>query len=174
MPEDAPIAAPARALELEYNSLRAEILKRIELRQQIVSMMLTLAGIFLGVGLSQDMVALIYPPLAAFLCSAWAQNDFRVRELARYIRQNLEPSMPGMGYERAVFERRFGVKGDPRRSHVVPHSGIFLFTQLMAIGIDLFRVWPPEMNPARVILLAVAVASVVIVWWLARDGNRQS
>lgn len=33
-----------RGIELEYNSLRGEILKRIELRQQIISVTLTLAG----------------------------------------------------------------------------------------------------------------------------------
>ena len=73
-------------VDLEYNSLRGEILKRIELRQQIISITLTLAGIFLSFGLSTDTVALIYPPLAAFLSIAWAQNDFRIRDLATYIR----------------------------------------------------------------------------------------
>ena len=34
-------------IDLEYNALRSEIIKRIELRQQLISIALTLAGIFL-------------------------------------------------------------------------------------------------------------------------------
>ena len=42
---------------LEYNSLRGEILKRIALRQQIISVTLTLAGVFLVFGLTTATVA---------------------------------------------------------------------------------------------------------------------
>ncbi|MGZ9234768.1 MAG: hypothetical protein ACXW4E_04520 [Anaerolineales bacterium] len=71
-----------RSIEMEYASLRGEIRKRIEMRQQIVSVTLTLAGIFLGVGLATQTVTLVYPPLAMFLAFGWAQNDFRIRDLA--------------------------------------------------------------------------------------------
>src|SRR3990172_6680735 len=55
-----------RGIELEYTTLRSEILKRIEMRQQIVSIALTLAGTFLGAGLSNESGALIHPTLDAF------------------------------------------------------------------------------------------------------------
>jgi hypothetical protein len=64
----------------EYNALRDEILKRIELRQQFVSMTLTIAGVFLGIGVTTDTIALVYPLLATFLAIGWAQNDLRKHE----------------------------------------------------------------------------------------------
>ncbi len=53
-------------VDLEYNSLRGEIIKRIELRQQMVTVTLTIAGVFLGVGITNKAVALVYPPIAYF------------------------------------------------------------------------------------------------------------
>jgi hypothetical protein len=43
--------------ELEYTSIRAEILKRIELRQQLMSITLTLAGAFIGFGVSNTLLS---------------------------------------------------------------------------------------------------------------------
>ena len=50
--------------KLEYNALRSEVLKRIEMRQQIMSITLTLAGVFIGFGLKDSEVAFIYPFIA--------------------------------------------------------------------------------------------------------------
>jgi hypothetical protein len=48
------------------------------MRQQLVAVTLSLGGAFMAVGITQPTVALVYPPLAAFLALAWAQNDYRV------------------------------------------------------------------------------------------------
>jgi uncharacterized membrane protein YqaE (UPF0057 family) len=117
-----------RGMELEYNTLKSEILKRIEMRQQIVAVALTLAGVFLGVGLSKENISLIYPPLAAFLALGWGQNDFRIRDAARYIRENLEGKMPGLRYETNIQEKRFEKSSglESWRFVVLSHGGIFI------------------------------------------------
>lgn len=160
-------------IALEYNALRSEILKRIELRQQIISITLTLAGIFLSFGLTTDTVALIYPPLAAFLALGWAQNDFRIRDLAVYIRENLETKVSGLRYETYVQESRtrnnnFGAW----RFVVISHSGIFIFTQAMAIGIELLKFSPLVLSPLKWALLIVDVISIGIVILVARESRR--
>jgi ABC-type polysaccharide/polyol phosphate export permease len=56
--------------KMEYETLRDEIIKRVELRQQLLSITLGFAGAFLGVAVSfptTPSVALIYPPIALFL-----------------------------------------------------------------------------------------------------------
>jgi hypothetical protein len=88
----------------EYTALRAEILKRIELRQQFIAMTLTIAGVFLGVGVTTDTIALVYPLLSTFLAISWAQNDSNIRRLAVYIRGHLENKTPYLGWETYVQE----------------------------------------------------------------------
>jgi hypothetical protein len=159
-----------RGTEMEYASLRGEILKRIEMRQQIVSVTLTLAGIFLGVGLSTQLVALVYPPLAMFLAFGWAQNDFRVRDLAKYIREKIETAFPNSGYETYVHEQRGVHKGlGSWRFVVLSHGGIFLFTQLMAIGIGFFDF---TFDTLGWTLLTIDIITVFIVTWLMRQAGR--
>ena len=160
-------------VDLEYNSLRGEILKRIELRQQIISITLTLAGIFLSFGLSTDTVALIYPPLAAFLSIAWAQNDFRIRDLATYIRENLETAPIGLGYETYVQRVRSNNKKlGAWRFVVISHTGICIFTQLMAVGIELLKSMPIVLTPLEWVLLVIDFISILVVLLFAGRSSR--
>ena len=158
-----------RTIEMEYASLRGEILKRIELRQQIVSVTLTLAGIFLGVGLSAQTVTLVYPPLAMFLAFGWAQNDFRIRDLASYIRERLEVFTPNVGYESYVQAQRGKNKGlGSWRFVVFSHGGIFLFTQMMAIGIGLAKFSNDVVGWS---LLGIDIVTALVVIWLMNQAG---
>ena len=73
-----PLSSSA-GVDLEYKSLRDEILLRINLRQQLLSYTLALSAALVGVGLQSPRVALLYPPFAFFLALGWMQNDYRVR-----------------------------------------------------------------------------------------------
>ena len=173
MPSKQNKPADTHGIDLEYNSLRGEILKRIELRQQIISITLTLAGIFLSFGVSTDTVALIYPPLAAFLAIAWAQNDFRIRDLATYIRENLETTSIGLGYETYVQQARAkNKKPGGWRYVVISHTGIFIFTQLMAIGIELLKSMPIVFTPLEWVLLVIDFISIFVVILFAGRSSR--
>ena len=160
---------------LEYVALRSEILKRIELRQQLISITLTLAGVFLGVGLGTESVALIYPPLAMFLAFGWAQNDFRIRNLAEYIREFIEIPGSGLQYETMVQAGRVSIKGLGNwRFVVISHVGIFLFTQSMAIIIELARINFnfTLLSTTQWILFCIDLLSMLFVVWIARKSTR--
>jgi len=160
-------------IELEYNSLRAEIIKRIELRQQLVSIALSLAGLFLSFGLTTDLVALIYPPIAAFLAVGWAQNDGAIRNLAGYIREKLETSSIGLNYETYIQGfRKQSKKTGVRRYVVVSHAGVFLSTQVMAICIELLKSWALPFSGLKWGLLLIDVISIGAVLWIARGTKR--
>jgi hypothetical protein len=150
---------------IEYKALRDEVLKRIELRQQFVSMTLTIAGVFLGVGATTATVALVYPPLAAFLAIAWMQNDERVKSLAKYIRRHIESSVPGLGWETHVQAERKATRMRSWRFIITSHVGIFLLTQVMAIGVGLLKF---TSTSVEWVLLGVDLVAVWVVAWVMR------
>lgn len=143
------------ALMAEYATLREEMIKRIDLRQQLMSMTLTLAAVFLGVGLGTNSIALIYPVIAALLALAWSQNDFRTRRAAEYIRDRLETRIKGLGWETYCQQQR-----RDWRQVVFAHGGIFLTTQAMAVVVGLFSFTP---TLPQFILLGIDALSMVYV-----------
>jgi hypothetical protein len=157
-------------LELEYKTLRDEIVKRIELRQQIVAVTLTLAGVFLSVGLAFDAVVLIYPILALFLALGWAQNDLRIASTATYIRENIEPSFPGLNFETWNQQRRGENKRTgPWRFVVLSHGGVFLVTSILAIGIGLANF---VLSPIEILLLVCDFISLGLVFLILSRSRR--
>jgi len=174
--ETEPDKSEHRGIEIEYAALRSEILKRIEMRQQIMAATLTLAGVFLAVGLSKENVSLIYPPLAAFIAIGWGQNDFRIRFAARYIRDNLERRMPGLGYESYIHSSRQRTKLEKGRRLeswrfvVLSHGGILLITQMLAVGIDIPRM---AFSPLKISLYLIDLLAIVtVIWAMGQTGRK--
>jgi hypothetical protein len=155
-------------VKIEYSSLRSEILKRIELRHQFMSITLTIAGVFLGIGVTTAAIALVYPPLAAFLAIGWAQNDLRIRDLATYIRERLEASTPGLDWETYVQDLREETRMRSWRFLVLSHGGVFLFTQGMAIVLGLLKF---SYTPVERVLLGIDVVAVLFVFWIVRQAR---
>lgn len=86
----------------EYESLREEVLKRLEFQNQTITLTLIVAGTFLTVATQSAngyLLLFIYPILACFLALGWFQNNLRIRLINIYIRNNIEPYIPGKGWE---------------------------------------------------------------------------
>jgi hypothetical protein len=171
--QQTPTATELRGMELEYTALRSEILKRIELRQQVISVTLTLAGAFLGVGLTKESVVLIYPLLAALLALGWAQNDFRIKISARYIRDKLESHLPGLNYETSLQEERKAKSGGlgSWRFITISHGGIILITQLAAIVIEFLVHWAKFRSLTWTLLSVDVIAVIIVIWLLTKMGR---
>lgn len=128
-----------KGAELEYNALRAELLKRIELRQNLISITLTLASALLGFGLTHTPVALVLPPLTVFLALLWVNNDVRFKQIGKYLQQ-IESQIPGLGWE--TYYRQdiksqtilFGIS-----LSILAPAGTFLVTEILAIGIGFLK-----------------------------------
>lgn len=158
-------------LQLEYNALRSEILKRIDIRQQLTSITLSIAGLFLGFGLSNVGVAFIFPPIAFLLATAWAQNEIRVRQLGTYIHERLESKIEGLGWETYRMQRRPETRLGRLPLVGLSPGGTFLVTQLIAIGIGLakFTYTPLEWG-----LLGIDAIAVLLILWLFYYVQRAS
>jgi len=159
-----------KGLELQYNALRDEILKRIELRQQLIAITLTIAGALLAVGINNDLVALIYPPLAMFLALGWSQNDLRIRFISRYIREKIEPLVPGLGFEGYTHSANKERRGlESQGFTVLSHSGTFILTQAMALGLGIFNL---KFSALKLCFIGIDVIAILVVVWIAIQSSK--
>jgi hypothetical protein len=176
------------SVRLEYKALRDELLKRIDLRQQVVSRTLTIAGLLLAYSLSQRfalingvggntfVVALVYPPIAAFLALSWAQLDNRIRDLSTYIRCCIESTIPSLGWEDFIQTKRESRQAKWGRLGAtwLSHGGVFIWTQLIAlyIGLDLKIFVNVSNNLFTLGLVFVDIISIFFVLWIVHQVSQ--
>jgi len=167
---------PAREVSLsgegllkEFEVLRAEILSRLRMRQQVLALTLAGAAAFLAAGaqkLLDPAVLLLYPLVAAFLAAVWAHNDIRIGELGRYIKEKIEPRVAGLGwqghirsqYDEPQFRRWLWVA----RLAELSAGGIFLCTQLLAIILAAYREGPLTFKLAENVLLVLDTMAIAL------------
>ncbi len=167
-PENRRDPADRPAIEIEYVALREEIIKRIETRTQFLSFTLTIGAAFLGLGWGEGAVALlIYPPLAALLAAGWANNEAQIAQVSAYIREHLEPHLPGSGWER--FRQQKMPSAGGWWIGALSYGGIFLLTQLLALFLGGFRFTG---DPVQWLLMAIAILSVLAVLLLINGVRR--
>ena len=159
-PIEVPEARSIGALLLieQYASLRSEIEKRIEIRQQILALTLLVAGTFLTVGVQPGVpavVLLFYPLIAMFLGAIWEHNDLRIGQINFYIRTEIEKHLGALGPGWETFRSRtFPSRHRSHRSRqsaqrhpLTPRPGLIVFatrgmfftTQAMAIIVAAVR-----------------------------------
>ncbi|MDD2836731.1 MAG: hypothetical protein PHY05_11375 [Methanothrix sp.] len=160
----------------EYISFREEILKRIELRQGILSITLTLAAAIMSLGLIQRSqnyapndasVALIYPPIAFCLALAWAQLSACIYDLNDKIRANIQfPKQASC----TDFENNATLSG--LKFIIYSHGGAFFCTQVLAIAIGCSIFSWHSCNDLQWFLLGIDILSmeaVVVLLYHLRD-----
>ena len=159
-PIEVPEARSIGALLLieQYTSLRSEIEKRIEIRQQILALTLLVAGTFLTVGVQPGVpavVLLFYPLIAMFLGAIWEHNDLRIGQINFYIRTELDKHLGVLGpgwetFRSKTFPSRHKQHQFPQsiqRHPLTPQPGLIVFatrgmfftTQAMAIIVAAVR-----------------------------------
>ncbi|HEV3166804.1 MAG TPA: hypothetical protein VGZ22_22445 [Isosphaeraceae bacterium] len=164
-------AEEREAMKLEFGSLREEILKRLELRNQMLFATLTGAAALISVGVTTPSVALVYPPIAALLATLWAQNEIRVREMANYIRERFESgAFPGIHFQTYLQEhgRSVSVLGTP--FVILSGGGVFLVTEAIAIAVALTSM--AHADQVREVLLVLDVAAMAVTIVLVVYTNR--
>ena len=165
-------APNAGSKEAEYITLREEVLKRQEGRQQTLSIALTLAGAFLGLGWNAgSVVMLIYPLIALLLAISWAQNEIFIKQLNTYIRDHLEGESTGLGWQRFSSQRMSELRFMGWPLEILAIGGIFVLTQLMAIGLGTYKF---ESSSIEWILLLLDIAAVIGLGGLMEYVRRRS
>jgi hypothetical protein len=158
--------------QAEYMSLREEVLKRIESRQQTISIALTLAGAFLGLGWNAGaVVILIYPLIALLLAVGWAQNEVFIKQINAYIRDTLENQVSGLGWQRYSQQRMSELKVLGWPLEVLAIGGIFALTQIMAVALGGFRFGN---SPVEWLLMLLDIAAIALLLALLNYVRQRS
>lgn len=107
----------AALLVAEYEGLRAEVLKLVELQSQLQSLAVIAFGTTMSVGFQADsaIVILIHPALALILGASWLNHAHAIHRIAGYLSGRLEPRVGSdhLGWENYVRTHplRFGRVG---------------------------------------------------------------
>ena len=95
---DAPASQRDDFFLTQFRVLREEMVKHIELRDQLMSITLIAFG-SLAAAMAQNPAApflFLYPILVLFLTSAWNYHERVIRQIGKYIREHVEPCIPPM------------------------------------------------------------------------------
>jgi hypothetical protein len=143
----------------EFVALREEILKQTEIQHQIISICIISAGTFFSIsGKVPQTVCLMFPLLATCLSSAWSLCDVRIRQIAKYIRESIEPRFH-LGWEHFLVARRGNNRVDGRsRAFAI---GIVLGTQLLAI-ILFFVLAGQRVNATELVFVGIDVCAMAL------------
>jgi hypothetical protein len=163
----------------EYNALRNETLKRMEIENQLTTFTIIVFGTILGIGFQNKIASLIllYPLLALFLSIGHTHSDYHVRQIGMYLKDHVE-SMVGttnIGWEHYLIVNRYS-------RYRLQVSGIFITTELLAILVGLSiapinatflapLLGQPMNNPSFAInlLLGIAIVSVLLTLFMLRQ-----
>lgn len=156
----------------EYSSLRAEILKLIELQSQFLALAVVAFGTIASVGFQarNERMLLIQPILALILGVLWMNNAHSISRCARYLRK-LENrfSSKDLGWENYVAVQ-------PHKFEWIGFWGVramFACTAVLALAASL-AIRPPH-RVGWVLFIGAAVVTLAIialsVWWRESGGN---
>jgi HAD superfamily hydrolase (TIGR01549 family) len=155
-------------IKIEYASLRNEILNRIQIRHQIMSLHLIAAGTFLSFGSQPNIpavVLLVYPILTMFMAGSWARNDNRVKYIGSYIRDYLEI------YTNFVLWETHRLEKDVNtgflwlsRLRIFSTMGLFLLTQILALGIAYPKL---SYSPEEIVLLSLDFPAIAMTLYFS-------
>jgi hypothetical protein len=149
----------------EYIALRAEILKRIELQHQLITLSLVATGTFLSVGLQgSPTLILTYPILAMFIGAAWSQSALRISQMGTYIRRRIEEGFLSgeLGWEHMRANTDAPFFGS---LSIFMSRGIFVGTQILAVFAALLKT---TFSQADIILFPIDGIAIVITIFLIR------
>ena len=115
----------------EYNALREEIVKRIELEYNLISFSLVSFGVISGLGSAarSSLIIMVYPLFAAFITAGWVNSDNSIQCIANYIKSQIEARLGG---DNTGWEHRFEHQNSNGLS-ALSVIGAFVGTSLFAI-----------------------------------------
>jgi 8-oxo-dGTP diphosphatase len=173
-------------LLVQFNTLRAEALERMSLRQQILTVALAGVGIF-SIGVTGEITLpiflLLYPPLGLCLALAWSHHDVRTGEIGEYIMRYIEPHFAALNWEQFMRELYASTNNISKRLAEYASIGTFIGTEIAAIilavsfqFLNLTTATPPSTVlyfGFFVFLIVLDIVAVVLTYRFIRERRRR-
>jgi hypothetical protein len=166
----------------EYNSLREEILKRVEIRYQLIALTVTAFGALLAFG-SQTKNAypiLFYPVLALCLAISWRSNTHNIWHLSDYIIENIE-AKAGNSMHWESYSKYSRQETKTERYVNYGSRGTFVLTEVLALCIGIIvGVTQPESNTFLLFLIGTGVSvlmtitTTILLFSYTRDNTKKN
>jgi hypothetical protein len=130
---------------MEYRTLRAEELRRIDLRYRLVQLSFTSFGAILafGVQLKLSIVLLLYPFLMLWLALLWRQNADMLMRIRAYIVTQIE-------VEDVQWERMLKTQFHPIWNYDTAIKFLFICADLITLGIGVSE------NPQNIVFIIIS------------------
>ncbi len=165
-----------QALLEEYKMLRNDIQQRIRFRFQIFSLLFIAMSVLFPLGLKGEATSptplLIYPIIAMFLTLSWVHQGVIMIKLARYIRDELEPRLPGLAWEQTLNRESKRFSGFSLLGTLAT-SGLIVISQTLAITLG----WAVQINSpasdslARLLQIIAITATIITLVLLVVYGR---
>jgi hypothetical protein len=139
----------------EYKALRDEVLYHLGSQRQVVLTALVVSGTFLGLGIREhlDILLLIVPVFVFFAAISWSHSAACVSSIGGYIRDKVEPALPGVNWEHYLQERQSTKRGFKvgwlENVHVL---GVFVLIDVLSLVVasDQYKFMPMPLAPLGV------------------------
>jgi hypothetical protein len=149
-------------LETEYSLLRSEIVKRMEFKGDAIKFNLLIFSIFLtiiGLPKTQPVILLIFPVVSLFIAFRYRESDMKIAQLGKHL-LNIERKFSVDGWERersrGNYLSNYGILGPLDSLH---SRGVFMITQILAVGIWFVVRTKTSISVAELIFLTLDLAA---------------
>jgi hypothetical protein len=161
----------------EYSALRTELLKRIEMQFQLVSLAILIAGTIITFSIPKDLNSnlnltlslLVYPLFATFLAISWSQHDVRNRQIGIYIKDVIEAKLVGDGvgweHRKVATSEIIGIKS----LVLILARGIFIGSQILLVVLYMYVSghFFPEVLP-EILLIGLDILAIGLTIYILR------
>jgi hypothetical protein len=156
----------------EYNNLRMEILKMIELQSQLLNIIVIAFGAVVSVGLQARNAAIIaiHPILALILGICWLNHNYAIVRAASYIRLRLEAQFyqnDRQGWEHYVLDYKISHARIGRLGERAIFSGSSLVAVLAAVYVGANNLW----SIVAIMTAAVFTVATILLFLVYREGG---
>lgn len=149
------------APDKEYDALRQEILKRLEMQNNHLNLMLTILTVLFSFGVSNTNIAFLIPPILCLLAFIWKGNNLMIIKLSTYIKNKFEGENFDLGWE--TYNEQTSAKLFSKNKTFLFAAGpfgIFIFSSIIAIGIGISKYNHTSLD---LLLLIISIISFILI-----------
>lgn len=153
--------------EHEYNALREEILKRIELSIQLIGANFTIVAAFLAFGVNNNPVVLCLPITSMLIAMVYINNSYYIQTISRFISDKYQVENEEIDWESYVNEqKRNAVRSIHRLSVLIGAPAIFIISSIVALTVGMINYGHTMLEKVLMVLGFIAVLVTVVNFYL--------